>query len=79
MPKNIIIFVLSLFSLSLQVSDLPYPFNSVNDFEASVRAPLGSTWVPETAHRKLTAPRVIISQGQIIAPMTEEVLSKADS
>jgi U3 small nucleolar RNA-associated protein 14 len=75
----LLFFIILSFFFSLQVSDLPYPFNSVNDFEASVRAPIGSTWIPETAHRKLTAPRVIISQGQIIAPMTEEVLSKADS
>uniref|UniRef100_A0A1B0CMP4 Putative smooth muscle caldesmon n=1 Tax=Lutzomyia longipalpis TaxID=7200 RepID=A0A1B0CMP4_LUTLO len=29
------------------VRDLPYPFTSVRDFEASIRAPVGRTFVPE--------------------------------
>jgi U3 small nucleolar RNA-associated protein 14 len=46
----------------------------VKDFEASIRAPIGNTWIPETAHRKLTKPSVITKLGAIIKPMDEDML-----
>ncbi|KAL2094436.1 hypothetical protein ACEWY4_009155 [Coilia grayii] len=60
---------------SHQVSQLPFPFESPAQFERSVRAPLGSTWNPELAVRKLTAPRVITKAGAIIQPMSREDLA----
>lgn len=57
-----------------QVSDLPFPFKSVKDFEASIRAPVGREFVPETAHAVLTMPEVVTKMGTIIEPMTEDVL-----
>lgn len=59
-----------------QVSELPYPFTSVEDFEASIRAPIGRTFVPESAHKKLTDPAVKTRLGQIIEPMDKECLLK---
>ncbi|KAF4519818.1 hypothetical protein B566_EDAN006832 [Ephemera danica] len=63
---------------SHQVNSLPFPFTSVKDFEASIRAPIGSTWIPETAHQQLIAPRVVLPQGKIVKPMTEDVLCDSD-
>ncbi|XP_055692785.1 U3 small nucleolar RNA-associated protein 14 homolog A isoform X2 [Lutzomyia longipalpis] len=60
------------------VRDLPYPFTSVRDFEASIRAPVGRTFVPETAHRVLTKPNLVTKMGTIIEPMDEKVLLNAD-
>lgn len=57
-----------------KVKELPYPFNSVKEFEASLRAPLGNTFIPETAHRKLTRPNVVTMAGAIIEPMDEDEL-----
>ncbi|XP_033340966.2 U3 small nucleolar RNA-associated protein 14 homolog A [Megalopta genalis] len=57
-----------------QVNELPYPFTSVKDYEASVRMPIGRNFVPETAHRKLIEPVVKTSMGKIIEPMTEDIL-----
>lgn len=59
-----------------QVSEVPFPFKTVKDFEASVRAPIGREFVPENAFRKLIAPAVRTKMGTIIQPMTEEVLLK---
>lgn len=53
---------------------MPFPFRSVRDFEASIRAPIGRTWVPETAHRQLSAPKIVTHAGQKIEPMTEDAL-----
>lgn len=57
-----------------QVNELPFPFNSVKDFEASVRAPIGRTFVPENAHRRLIEPAVKTKLGKIIEPMDQEAL-----
>nr|CAD7601348.1 unnamed protein product [Timema genevievae] len=57
-----------------QVSDLPFPFESVKDFEASIRAPIGNNWVPEMAHRKMIRPEVLTMMGTVIQPMDNEAL-----
>ncbi|XP_055922981.1 U3 small nucleolar RNA-associated protein 14 homolog A [Eupeodes corollae] len=58
------------------VSDVPFPFKTVKDYEASIRAPIGRNFVPETAFRELTKPSVITRRGHIIRPMDESELVK---
>ncbi|XP_057369846.1 U3 small nucleolar RNA-associated protein 14 homolog A-like [Daphnia carinata] len=60
-----------------QVNDLPFPFRSAAAFESTIRAPVTSTFVPESAVRKLTAPKVLTKIGTVITPMTDEVLISA--
>lgn len=57
---------------------MPYPFKSVKDFEASVRAPVGRLFVPEGAHKKLIAPGTVTKIGTVIEPMTEDELLRHD-
>ncbi|CAH2043931.1 unnamed protein product, partial [Iphiclides podalirius] len=59
---------------SHKVSDVPFPFNSIKDYEASIRVPLGNTFMPEKAHKKLIQPSVKTKAGAIIEPMDEEEL-----
>lgn len=59
---------------SHKVSDVPFPFNSIRDYEASIRVPLGNTFIPEKAHKKLIQPSVKTKAGAIIEPMDEEEL-----
>lgn len=56
------------------VSEVPFPFKSVKDFEASVRAPIGDTFVPQTAFRRLIKPAVVTKTGEVITPMDQQVL-----
>lgn len=56
------------------VSNLPFPFTSVDDYEKSIRAPIGKDFVPATAHRVLTKPAVRTKSGTIIEPMNENML-----
>lgn len=56
------------------VSNLPFPFTSVDDYEKSIRLPIGSDFVPATAHRLLTKPAVTTKSGTIIEPMNEQIL-----
>ncbi|XP_046386749.1 U3 small nucleolar RNA-associated protein 14 homolog A [Ischnura elegans] len=57
-----------------QVNELPFPYVGVETFEASIRAPIGTTWIPEIAHEKLTAPKVKTLLGAVIEPLTEDAL-----
>lgn len=59
-----------------QVASLPFPFTSVKDYEASIRAPIGSDFVPVTAHKLLTKPAVTTKLGTIIEPINESNLLK---
>ncbi|KAK2575960.1 hypothetical protein KPH14_007321 [Odynerus spinipes] len=56
-----------------QVNDLPFPFSTVKDFEASIRAPIGRNFVPENAHKKLIEPTVKTAMGKVIEPMNEDI------
>lgn len=58
------------------VSDIPFPFTSLKDYEASIRSPLGRNFVTETAFRLLTRPSVITQKGKIIEPMDDSELLK---
>lgn len=61
---------------SHQVNEVPFPFTKVKDFEASIRAPIGNTFVPELAFRKMIRPAVTTKAGTIIEPLTTDVLLK---
>ncbi|XP_064594449.1 LOW QUALITY PROTEIN: U3 small nucleolar RNA-associated protein 14 homolog A-like [Liolophura sinensis] len=52
-----------------QVSHLPFPYTNVQQFERSIRAPVGKTWNPETAFKKMTKPKVVTRLGTVIKPM----------
>lgn len=58
------------------ISSVPFPFKSVQEFEASMRLPIGRDFIPETAHQKLTLSSVVTKAGTIIEPMTEDILVK---
>ncbi len=59
-----------------QMSTVPFPFESVAAVEANNRLPIGETFMPRNAYKKLTAPRVKTNVGQIIEPMNKEELVK---
>lgn len=58
------------------VSELPHPFTSVKDYEASIRAPISRTFVSENAHSRMIQPAMTTKLGQIIEPMGEDALIK---
>lgn len=58
------------------MTELPFPFLRVSDYEASIRGPVGRTFVPEIVHKKLVTPAVRTKMGTVIAPMDQaELLS----
>uniref|UniRef100_H3CKD3 UTP14C small subunit processome component n=1 Tax=Tetraodon nigroviridis TaxID=99883 RepID=H3CKD3_TETNG len=57
-----------------QVSALPFPFETQEQFESTVRVPVGRTWNTERTVSKATAPRVLTQLGAIIQPMARQEL-----
>uniref|UniRef100_A0A8C8E926 U3 small nucleolar RNA-associated protein 14 homolog A n=1 Tax=Otus sunia TaxID=257818 RepID=A0A8C8E926_9STRI len=55
-----------------QVSELPFPFEKHQQFEQSIRTPVGATWNTQRAFQKLTTPRIITRAGHIIQPLSAE-------
>ncbi|CAH0564951.1 unnamed protein product [Brassicogethes aeneus] len=56
------------------VADVPFPFSTVKDFEASIRAPISNSFVPETAFKRYIEPAVKTKMGTIIEPVTKTLL-----
>ncbi|NXJ69378.1 UT14A protein, partial [Rostratula benghalensis] len=66
----------NIYAAAHQVNELPFPFERHQQFEQSIRAPLGPNWNTQRAFQKLTAPRVITRAGHIIQPISAEDLPK---
>ncbi|XP_057253960.1 U3 small nucleolar RNA-associated protein 14 homolog A [Pezoporus wallicus] len=62
----------NIYAAAHQVSELPFPFERHQQFEQSIRTPVGATWNTQRAFQKLTAPRVITRSGHIIQPISAE-------
>ncbi|XP_050100623.1 U3 small nucleolar RNA-associated protein 14 homolog A [Anopheles aquasalis] len=56
------------------LNEVPFPFVTVKDFEASLRAPIGRSFIPESAHTAMIEPSVITKKGVVIEPMKKEML-----
>ncbi|NXS99384.1 UT14A protein, partial [Jacana jacana] len=67
----------NIYAAAHQVNELPFPFEQHQQFEQSIRMPLGPTWNTQRAFQKLTAPRVITRAGHIIQPISPEDVPEA--
>ncbi|CAH1128919.1 unnamed protein product [Ceutorhynchus assimilis] len=56
------------------VSEVPFPFKTVKDYEASIRTPIGNSFVPELAYRRFIRPAVETKMGAVIEPATTSIL-----
>ncbi|KAJ3115116.1 hypothetical protein HDU96_001175 [Phlyctochytrium bullatum] len=50
--------------------EVPRGFNNRDQYEESIRMPVGREWNAATAHGKLIAPKVVTQMGKVIAPLT---------
>lgn len=56
-------------NLKYQSSGVPFPFESREQYERSLRMPVGQEWTSRATHQKLTMPRIITKQGTVIDPL----------
>jgi len=56
-------------SVKLMVSDVPHPFENREQYEKSLRAPVGKEWTTVNTHKEAIRPRVLTMPGKIIHPL----------
>ncbi|KAK6457385.1 Utp14 protein-domain-containing protein [Scheffersomyces xylosifermentans] len=56
-------------NLKYQSSAVPFPFESREQYERSLRMPVGQEWTSRETHQRLTMPRIITKQGTVIDPL----------
>jgi U3 small nucleolar RNA-associated protein 14 len=54
-------------------SAIPYPFENQQQYERSLRLPIGPEWTTKETFQDATKPRIIIKQG-VIGPMENPFL-----
>jgi len=56
-------------SVKYMVSDIPHPFETREQYEKSLRAPVGKEWTTINTHKEAIRPRVLTMPGKIIHPL----------
>ncbi|KAI9032275.1 small-subunit processome [Hyaloraphidium curvatum] len=56
-------------ALKYATEAVPFPFKTKEQYEASLRMPLGKEWNTATAHQRNIVPNVIVKSGTIIHPL----------
>lgn len=59
------------------VENVPFPFTSKEQYQMSLRQPLGRDWNTLSSYQEMTKPEVITKTGEIIAPITAKSIGKA--
>ncbi|TVY85068.1 Uncharacterized protein LSUE1_G000705 [Lachnellula suecica] len=54
-------------------SSLPHPFETKQQYERSLRVPVGPEWTTKATYQDATKPRILVKQG-VIAPMSKPLL-----
>ena len=60
----------------LKVSEVPYPFTSIEQYERSLAVPAGKEWNAISAARGFARPEILTRAGQVIAPIKQSEASK---
>ena len=56
-------------NLKYQSSAVPFPFENREQYERSLRMPLGQQWTSRKSHQKLIKPRIMTKPGEVIDPL----------
>ncbi|SCV02000.1 LAME_0G19922g1_1 [Lachancea meyersii CBS 8951] len=56
-------------NLKYQSSAVPFPFESREQYERSLRMPLGQEWTSRTSHQRMIKPRIMTKRGTVIDPL----------
>lgn len=52
-----------------QSSAVPFPFESREQYERSLRMPIGQEWTSRASHQKMIKPRILTKPSQVISPL----------
>jgi len=52
---------------------LPFPFESREQYDRSLRFPIGEEWSTKYTHQNLTTPRILVKHGRVIRPVSQKI------
>ncbi|KAI5788864.1 small-subunit processome [Peziza echinospora] len=52
-----------------QATSIPFPFETREQYERSLRLPLGKEWLTKKTVQEVTMPRVLVKKGTVVEPM----------
>ncbi|KAH3672103.1 hypothetical protein WICPIJ_010147 [Wickerhamomyces pijperi] len=52
-----------------QSSSIPFPFESREQYERSLRMPIGQEWTSRETHQRLTMPKLVVKSGVVVNPL----------
>lgn len=52
-----------------QADKVPYPYKTWDEYERSLRVPVGKEWTTTQTHQRLTTPKIITKFGSVIDPL----------
>ncbi|GME84577.1 unnamed protein product [Ambrosiozyma monospora] len=58
-------------NVKYMASSVPYPFETREQYEKSLRMPLGQEWVSKETHQKSVMPKVVVQFGDVVNPLKE--------
>ncbi|GMG40298.1 unnamed protein product [Ambrosiozyma monospora] len=56
-------------NVKYMASSVPYPFETREQYEKSLRMPLGQEWVSRETHQKSVMPKVVVQFGDVVDPL----------
>lgn len=56
-------------NLKYQSSAVPFPFENKEQYERSLRMPIGQEWTSRSSHQKLIKPRILTKSAHVIDPL----------
>ncbi|SCU86181.1 LADA_0D12816g1_1 [Lachancea dasiensis] len=56
-------------NLKYQSSAVPFPFENKEQYERSLRMPLGQEWTSRSSHQRMIKPRILTKPGTVIDPL----------
>lgn len=60
-------------SLKYQSDGVPFPYENKEQYERSLRMPIGQEWTTRATFQKMTMPSVITKSGQVIKPLSKKL------
>ncbi|AMD21491.1 HER213Wp [Eremothecium sinecaudum] len=56
-------------NMKYQSTAVPFPFESKEQYERSLRMPLGQEWTSRKSHQDMIKPRIMVKPGEVIDPL----------
>lgn len=56
-------------NIKYQSSAVPFPFESREQYERSLRMPIGQEWTSRSSHQKMIKPRILTRPSELISPL----------